>query len=100
MIVCAPPTSQLRVGARQTARRQPPQRRKCQQVSIWVKHPIAPRAGEWLGGGMKRIILSLAMGLLLINLTSGCNKSSDATTPATDTNVAPSTNSAATNAPH
>jgi hypothetical protein len=42
---------------------------------------------------MKRIILGLALGVLLMNLTSGCNQSSDTTaTPA-------ATNSAPTNAP-
>ncbi|MGP8197935.1 MAG: hypothetical protein ACLQU4_00355 [Limisphaerales bacterium] len=47
---------------------------------------------------MKRIILSLALGLLLINLTSGCNQSADTNTTSAATNQ-PSTNAVPTNAP-
>jgi hypothetical protein len=44
---------------------------------------------------MKRILLLLGLGLIVINVTNGCNKSPDTTsTTATDTNSV-ATNSAA-----
>ncbi|HEX4120810.1 MAG TPA: hypothetical protein VH619_09360 [Verrucomicrobiae bacterium] len=51
---------------------------------------------------MKRILLLLGLGFIIINVTNGCNKASDNTTTAaptaTDTNAA-STNAATTNVP-
>ena len=60
--------------------------------------PHRRRSRESLGCAMKRIILSLALGLLLINLTSGCNQSADTNTTSAATNQ-PSTNAVPTNAP-
>jgi hypothetical protein len=48
---------------------------------------------QWLNELMKRTLLFLALGLLVMNLTSGCNKSDDTTPPA----VSASTNEVSTN---
>jgi hypothetical protein len=36
---------------------------------------------------MKRILLLLGLGLIVINVTNGCNKAADTTTTTTDTNT-------------
>jgi len=49
---------------------------------------------RWLNDFMKKILSLMALGLLVMNLTGGCNNSSD-TTPPTAT---PGTNEVSTNA--
>ena len=60
---------------------------------------FTPWTPGWAGlsCGMKRILVSLVLGLLLMNVTSGCNKSADTTTTPAASDQ-PSTNAVVTNA--